>query len=660
MPGERKENSIFVEPFSAHWQETPMRAEKDGPAKAFSFSKPATWLATEKRSWLLLGILLLPLLYFVMSKSRGSFFARLGPGISSLLAGWLIARSPRWNAFAERMGPFWKNNFRIAAVVILYMVMVLGLSPRAFLTNDDMGILFDIKGGFAVSFMSLILGRCLGLLYGLAPSFPFYGIFLYLIHACSLFLFIKAFSRLRRFTAWFPFFLIAYLSFYAQFLMEVSYNNASFMIGINALMYCVSRLMEEERRTVVFTLSGLLFAFCFMVRKWVLLVLLLFSAVIFARLLIRDKRSWKGLAVFFIPVMLIFSADRLMARYGVSETYKAYQRFNILRGNVQDNPILNQNKRNPRLLMANGWTENDMMLFKYWFFTNERKFNETTMKNFFIEKPPGSAIRPKDVISRTGALIAEYYIQFFLLASLLVLTVFLTRFKESKLVLLNAVYISAGMLALRVFAHIPSRVGDPLFLLPLASTVLFVFQGRANAEPRKPWSRPLYAFFIACCIAVLSLNCIRHVRRAEWVTSNLKKERAITQRMNTAYSGALFLARVPDWIQYVDPLRESSNTFEIIPSSCNAFSEGFYEIIGRRVGVKRGDDLFPRFFRLKSAYVIWRTDFRPNFKTYLRENYGLRCEFVLIEMLDKLNGVFKVSGRMAARRRPKTSPNQQP
>jgi len=636
-----------------------MRAEKDGLAKAFSFSKPATWLATEKRSWLLLGILLLLLLYFVMSKSRGPLLARLGPGISSLLAGWFIARSPRWNAFAERMGPFWKNNFRITAVVILYMVVVLGLSPRAFLSNDDMGILGEIRGGFAVSFMSLILGRCLSLLYGLAPSFPFYGIFLYLIHACSIYLFIKAFSRLRRFNAWFPFFLIAYLSFYARFLMEVSYTNTSFLIGINALMYCVSRLIEEERRTVVFMLSGLLFAFCFLVRKWVLLGLLLFSAVIFAWLLIRDKRSWKGLAVFFIPVMLIFSADRLMARYGVSETYKAYQRFNFLRGNVQDNPILDQNKKNPRLLMANGWTENDMMLFHYWFFTNERKFNETTMKNFFIEKPPGSAIRPKDVISRAGQLIAEHDIQFFLLASLLVLTVFLARFKENKLVFLNAVYISAGMLGMRMFAHINRNVGDPLFLLPLASTVLFVFQGRANAEPRKPWNRPLYAFFIVCCMAVLSLNCIRHAQRAEWVASNVKKERAITQRMNAAYSGALFLGRVPDWIQYVDPLRESSNTFEIIPTSCNAFSERFYDIIGRRIGVKRGDDLFPRFFKLKNAYVIWRTDFRTKFKTYLRQNYGLRCEFVLLEMLDRLNGIFKVSGKMADRRRHRTSPNQQ-
>jgi len=660
MPGEKKEIPVLVEPFPAHGREGSMRAEKDGPAKAFSFSKPATWLATEKRSWLFLGILLLLLLYFAMSKSRGSFLARLGPGIFSLLAGWLIARSPRWNAFTERMGSFWKNNFRIAAVVILYMVVVLGLSPRAFLINDDMGILFEIRGGFAVSFMSLILGRCLSLLYGLAPSFPFYGIFLYLMHACSLYLFIKAFSRLGRFNAWFPFFLIAYLSLYARFLMEVSYTNASFMIGINALMYCFSRLMEEEKRTVVFMMFGLFFAFCFLVRKWVPFALLIFSAVIFAWLLIRYKRSWKGLAVFFIPVMLIFSADWLMARYGVSETYKAYQRFNSLRGNVQDSPILNQNKRNPRLLMANGWTENDMMLFHYWFFTNERKFNETTMKNFFIEKSPGRAVRPKDVMSRTGPLIAEYYIQFFLLASLLVLTVFLARPKENKVVLLNAVYISAGMLALRLFAHIHPHVGNPLFLLPLASTVLLVFQGPANAAPRKPWSRPLYAFFVACCMAVLLLNGIGHARRAEYLTAMLKKERTITQRMNAAYSGALFLARVPDWIQYIDPLRESSNTFEMIPTSCNAFSERFYDIIGRRVGVKRGDDLFPRFFSLKNAYVIWRTDFRTNFKTYLLQNYGLRCEFVLIEMLDKLNGVFKVSGRMAARRRPKTSPNQQP
>jgi hypothetical protein len=659
MPGERKEIPVFVEPFPAHGQEAPMRAEKDGPAKAFSFAKPATWLATEKRSWLLLGILLSPLLYFVMSEGRGLFLAKLGPGIASLLGGWFIARSSRWNAFAERMGPFWNNNFCIAAVVILYMVIVLGLSPRAFRTNDDMGILFDIRGGFAVSYMSLILGRCLGLLYGLAPSFPFYGIFLYFMHACSLYLFIKAFSRLRRFTAWFPFFLIAYLSLYAQFLMEVSYNNASFMIGINALMYCVSRLMEGERRTVVFMMSGLLFAFCFMVRKEVLLGLLLFSAVIFAWLLIRAKRSWKGLAVFFIPVMLIFSAERLMVRYGVSETYKAFQRFNSLRGALHGFPILNQNKRNPRLLMANGWTENDMALFRYWFFPNERKFNETTMKNFFVEKLPGHAIRPKEIIAQTGYLIDEYHIQFFLLASLLVLTVLLTRFKENKFILLNAVYILAGMLAMELFAKLPNRIGDPLFLLPLASTVLFVFRGGANVEPRKPWNRPLYAFFIACCMAVLSLNGIGHARKAEYLTSMLKKERAITQRMNAEYSGALFLAQIWPWAQYIDPLRDSSDTFEIIPSGWETFSERFYDIIGRRVGIKQGYDLFPCFFRLKNAYLIGRTNFiRGSINHYLRENYGLRCKFVMVDMLDKSTAMFRVFVRKADWRRHRTSPNK--
>jgi hypothetical protein len=657
MPGERKELSVFVEPFPTHGQEGPIRTEKDGPVKAFSFSKPSTWLATEKRSWLFLGILLLPLLHFVISKGRGLFFAELGPGIASLLGGWFIARSLRWNAFAERMGFFWKNNFRIAAVVILFMVMVLGLSPRAFHTNDDIAILLDIRGGFAVSFMSLILGRCLSLLYSLAPSFPFFGIILYFTHACSLYLFIKAFSRLKRFSAWFPFFLIAYLSFYAQFLMEVSYNNASFMIGINALMYCVSRLMEEERRTVVFMLSGLFFAFCFMVRKEALLGVPLFSAVIFAWLLIRDKRSWKGLVVFFIPVMFIFSADRLMARYGVSKTYKAYQRFNSLRGALHDYPILSRNRDNARLLMANGWTKNDMALFRNWFFPNERKFNETTMKNFFKEKRPGRDIRPKDVVSRTGYLIDEYHVQFFFLASLLILTVLLTRFKENKLMLLNVVYITAGMLAMTLVARFPHHIGDPLFLLPIESTVLFVFRGGANVEPRKPWNRPLYAFFIACCMAVLSLNGIGHARRAEYLISMLKEERAIMQRVNVEYSGSLFLASGQPWIQCIDPLRDSSDTFEIIPDGWETFSERFYDIIGRRVGVQQGYDLFPRFLGLKNAYVIGRKYSWWSIKLYLWENYRLRCKFVKVEMLNKSTGIFRVLDRTADRRTHRTSPN---
>jgi len=636
-----------------------MRAKKECPIKAFSLSKPATWLATESRNWMLLGILLLPLLYFVMTKNRGSVLARLGLGISGLLGGWVVARSSRWKSFAERIGPFWKNNSCIAAVVILFMVMVLGLSPRAFRTNDDVGIMLDIRGGFAVSFMSLILGRGLSLLYGMARSIPFYGIFLYFMHACSLYLFIKAFSRLRGFTPWFPFFLVAYLSLYARFLMEVSYNNSAFMIGINALMYCGSRLIEGEQRTFCFMLSGLLFAFCFMVRKQVLPGVLLFSAVMLAGILFREKRSWKGLVIFFIPVMLIFSAERLVARYGVSDTYKAFKRFNSFRSALHGYPILFQNRNNRRLLMANGWTKNDMTLFRFYFFPNERKFNETTMKNFFIERQPRRVIKPKDVLSGTRRLLDEYPVQFFLLASILILTFFLNGFKESTLIFFNAVYISAGMLSMTLVARFPNRIGNPLFLLLLESTVFFVFWGAANVVPRKPWNRPLYGFFIACCMAVLLLNGIAYARRAELLTLTMRKAGAIMQRMDAVYPGALFLTPYWPWAQDIDPLRNSSFTFERIPTGWETFSERFYEIIGRRAGVKYGYDLFPRFLKLQNAYIVGNKNFiRGSLNQYLRETYRLRCKFVKVEQFGKSTGMFRVFGNAGDWRERRNSPNQ--
>lgn len=636
-----------------------MRAERHHPGKAFLFLKPISWLTAERGGWLFLGILFLILLHVVIFKGRNLLFRELGLGTVSLLLGWLIARSPRWRVFAERMGRFWKNDFCIAAVVILYIVMVLRLLPRVFSTNDDMGILSDIRGGFAAGHMSLILGRFLSLLYDLAPSFPFYGIFLYFMHACSLYLFIKTFSRLRRFAAWFPFFLIAYLSLYALFLMEVGYNNASFMIGINALMYGASRLLEEERRTVVFMLSGLLFAFCFMVRTRALFGVLLFSAVIFASLLIRDKRSWKGLAIFFIPVLLIVSTDHLIARYGVSETYKAFHRFNTLREALRNSDRFSRNINNPHLLRANGWTKNDMTLFKYRFFPNERKFNDRTMKNFFLEKRPRRPLRPRDVLSRTGRLIKAFPIQFLFLASLLLSTIFLTGFKENTFVLLNAVYFSAGFLAMDTFMKLPHRIGDPLFLLPLESTVLFVFQDRINDEPRKAWNRPLTAFFVAVCMVVLSLNGLGYGRRVEALNSRMKKEREISQRINAAYTGALFLATSWPWSQDRDPLRESKDTYERIPFSWMTFSEQFYDIIGRRVEVEQGYDLFPRFLRLKNAYIIGRTAFiRGAVTRYLWENYGLKCKFITVERLDKSVGIFRVFGWKGGQRKHRTAPDK--
>jgi len=309
--------------------------------------------------------------------------------------------------------------------------------------------------------------------------------------------------------------------------------------------------------------------------------------------------------------------------------------------------------------MANGWTKNDMTLFRYYYFPNERKFNETTMKNFFIEKLPGRAIRPKDVISGTGRLLDEYHIQFFLLASILVLTVFLTRFKENTLILLNAVYISAGMLAMALVARFPSRIGDPLFLLPLESTVLFIFWSGVNVEPRKPWNRPLYAFFIACCMAVLMLNGIGHARMAENLTSEMKKAGAITQRMNAAYSGALFLTPFWPWAENIDPLRDSDDTFEKIPTGWATFSERFYDIIGRRVGVKQGYDLFPHFLKLKNAYVIGSTKFiKGSINQYLWENYRLRCKFVKVELFGKSTGMFRVFGSTADWREQRSSPNK--
>ncbi len=66
----------------------------------------------------------------------------------------------------------------------LYVVFVLLASPLSYLVNDNVAIVRNIEHGLETSFLSVLLGKILSVLYlRVHPDVGWYGFFLYAVHA---------------------------------------------------------------------------------------------------------------------------------------------------------------------------------------------------------------------------------------------------------------------------------------------------------------------------------------------------------------------------------------------------------------------------------------------------------------------------------------------
>ncbi|MDM8562530.1 hypothetical protein QUF54_04170 [Candidatus Marithioploca araucensis] len=268
---------------------------------------------------------------------------------------------------------------------VAYLLLVL---PRTYGVNDNVGILFDAKGGFVSSeSISFFYMKLLHLLYQMSNDIPWYGLTLYFVHILSLFIFIRSLIRIRNFEAFFIPFLIVYLYFYSFFITQVDYTSTSIMVGANSL-FAFLILLSNGKVSIFSVLGlGLLFSLSFLIRMPGANAVLVYGLPIIGLFLIgkyQKKMYLTSFAIFLIPFLLLFVGDNLARTYLTSPEYQQYREFNILRGKLHGFPILEANQKNERILAENHWTKTDYVRFANWNFFDERFISSICIKTWNI------------------------------------------------------------------------------------------------------------------------------------------------------------------------------------------------------------------------------------------------------------------------------------
>ncbi len=517
-------------------------------------------------------------------------------------------------------------------IVILFLLIYFSLSlcflPIHYAVNDDIAIIEDIKNNVNTSFMSPILGYFLSFLYYLNSNIAWYGWFLYFIHFLSLYIIIISFLK-NKFRQVYIF-LSLYLLFYLDFIIRVSYNNASIMFGISVFIYVLMNIKDLSNRKII--LIGLLFTISYLIRQESIYFVVCFSLPAFYFV----KEHYKKLFYFIFPIIMIISAHRITDNFAFSKEQKEFNEFNRIRGEFHEYKISMLNLNNQHIFDSNNWTSNDYLLLCTWFFIDEYKYNIETLTNIFIYSvpvlPDGNYI--KKVIDTF-----ELNIKYLFLSFILILFYSTINIKKSLLLLLYFFYSILGIIALIIFFRFPERIAIPvfmiIFLVLFYSITLFGIKERNINK----------IILILLLVPVISYR-IYELSKLIPIYSSLIKQynNNYINKLNKDYANSILILPIrPDIampMEFINPLKNNQNKFHIIPSGWQTYSPSFYNSLKKYFNVNKAYNIFPLMVS-KNTYLLIPDKWAQFISIYLKETFQGKY---IIKKTDDIIPVFKEYG----------------
>ncbi|MEK8019392.1 MAG: hypothetical protein VSS75_021175 [Candidatus Parabeggiatoa sp.] len=544
--------------------------------------------------------------------------------------------------FNRQICQLFRNDIFSFAFAVLFVAYLLLVLPRAYAVNDNVGILFDVTGGFISEFTSFFYMKFLHLLYHISNDMPWYGLILYVVHILSLFIFVRSLARIKNFEAFFIPFLIAYLYFYSFFITEVDYTSTSIMVGANSL-FAFLVFLSNRKGSIFYVLGlGLLFSLSFLIRMPGTNAVLVYGLPIIGLFLIYTYQKTMYFVIFFIPFLLFLIGDGLARTYLTSPEYQQYQEFNNLRGHLHGYPILEANQNNRKILEENNWTKNDYDNFLNWNFFDERKYNINTLSNIFKYSVLEKDNTQKYFASYFQTLVKflNYFNKwyFYLLFLIAILIIFKFHPLTLSVLFFYILYVILVSVYLDTFYRFPERIAHPILLMSIIFYLL-IFNFLSSKSSMK---KTHYNLFVACFIfGIFGLLFNINMRSTTDVFF-----KSSFNRLQFAYQGKiLYIPPLALQWEKMDPLKRYHFNFHqiVYAGGTNTFSPGFYNEL-KRLGVKKGYELIPALINNPNAYVIAMSK-----NQYCSPpDYNLKCKAVVIEQLP--------NGRLILKLKPKHTP----
>ncbi len=555
--------------------------------------------------------------------------------------------------FSTKLSSFLSKHYYILVIIAFAYTAILANIVQKYHVNDNIAILEDIKGGFAVSFMTFSLGNFFSFLYLNAnSSIEWYGWFLYLVTAINVSLILYTLSKAKNLRLFFIPLATSYLTLIAYFIIEIGYNSVSFLSGGVALFAFIVYLFHNERINyfkIVFL--GVLFSFSYLVRIKAILGVIAFGfPILLLIIIIHFKRLWKPFLIFLLPLAFAYTFNYLYKLTDLNQQEKEFREFNVLRGQFHDFNVARINLNNAKIQSVNNWTIDDYQMLNAWIFVDENKYNKQTIQTIFDYSFP--LPNKMEMIKNVDFnVLSEYYTSIYNKFILFILIILLLHFIYSSTIqnwwiLFYVIYVFLFVFYMLVFERFPSRIGNPilfissLFALLSVAIPLFPKNMEIKFTSTKKWIISLFTvlafFYLYKQIYVLN----------DYVKLQIEKKEDFNttyERLQTNYANKFILIQpgVGLRTRNQSPLKNYNYKFKTIGLGWNTFSPRFYSEL-KQLGLKKGSELLPFLIDNNEAYLLINEEVLHIVLHFIRDTYKVHCKIVTIENIKENISIFQL------------------
>ena len=363
-----------------------------------------------------------------------------------------------------------KYFFHFSFFTLLFLSIIF-LLPVKMEQTDEFGLMILASGIYTrghesmLIFVSPIIGKFLNFLYSSnSEKYNWYSIFIVSVYFISWFSILNLVLRAKEFTREKTLgFYFLFLTFGVYFLLNFSFTVASFLLGIASILH----YLFSEKTKVNVALFVVFFVACLLLRSFVFyyLMILFLGIIILGYLLNNRKIEFRQLSFLLIFASLFFLVNNNII--SKNQEWKKFLDYNIVRGQLQDNPNFYFNNKDEIKLKMN-WTETDYQMLYNWNTDIENKFNKNELQKLLRS-------------IKTSTFWSLYYMQFVLANSifyyvLILLLLFLVINRNFNLFffLLVAFFLSTLVLTAQVYI-MKERVFLPVLFL-LFTLLLFNYK----------------------------------------------------------------------------------------------------------------------------------------------------------------------------------------
>lgn len=504
--------------------------------------------------------------------------------------------------------PFAQSSRVILAAVcgaLLVPLIALLLFAPFYQTNDDVAMRLLAEGNFVpgsgplpfLMFTNIVIGALLRVLYGLAPSLPWYDLVLgaSMTAATAGFLCIWLGSR-----KWYD---LAWSFVFAAFFLLPAFVIVQFSIaglgcagaGIALLVRAAAAPLDQRLFRFHLRFGAALVVWGALVRAEGAALMLLHGAVLALPFLagaFRDaelRPRWKrtllaGVAAVALAVAA-FGANQLV--YKRARGWQEFYQYNFLRGRIAE--YLSADRVTPenveRLTKEVGWTPNDFRLFRNWFFTDPTLYSFTRVQQ--AERLLFSAAgAPEEAAPASRPPLSDTVKRHFteLWPALLVLALFALAWRGRLRLILYFAFAILTLAALIALMTLVAKAPPERILWPM---VLFIAAMLSLAAER--WGQPAHPAMVA--VALLGSALVVWPELRDLHARNVERRAASAQALSDVEalrkSGASFFVLHGNAFPYEDfwrPLRTEEVPFPFVGLGASARTppvQDFLERTGR-------------------------------------------------------------------------------